>query len=397
MTRPFLTLKLHSKVASRAWALVIAGLIAASAQAQNLPGAGSLSADARMTPIRFNDISGWQADSLEGFWPAFVSNCQVMRQRAAPWARVCREAESVNPKEASAIRQFIELRFTPFELSDTKGTRSATITGYYEPLLKGSRTREGPYQIPLYRTPKDLINVDLSSVYPEIKALRLRGRLEGGRVVPYPTRAEIERRSLLAGQELLWVDDPVEAFFLQVQGSGRVQLANGESIRVGYAEQNGYPYQSIGRYLINKGELKPNEASMQGIKAWVAANPNRRDELLHQNPSVVFFKEITNLNSALGPLGSMGLPLTPGRSLAVDPRFVPQGNLVFMNTRVPNVGAPPRDPGVPFQRLMIAQDTGSAILGAHRSDIFFGTGPTAGEVAGRMRAEGRLVVLLPNQ
>ena len=291
MTRPFLTLKLHSKVASRAWALVIAGLIAASAQAQNLPGAGSLSTDARMTPIRFSDLSGWQTDSLEGFWPAFVSNCQVMRQRAAPWTRVCREAESVDLKEASAIRQFIELRFTPHELSDTKGTRSATITGYYEPLLKGSRTREGPYQIPLYRTPKDLINVDLSSVYPEIKALRLRGRLEGGRVVPYPTRAEIERRSLLAGQELLWVDDPVEAFFLQVQGSGRVQLANGESIRVGYAEQNGYPYQSIGRYLINKGELKPNEASMQGIKAWVAANPNRRDELLHQNPSVVFFKE----------------------------------------------------------------------------------------------------------
>ena len=397
MTRPFLALALHSKVAPRVWALVIAGLIAASAQAQNLPGAGSLSADARMTPIRFSDLSGWQADSLEGFWPAFVSNCQVMRQRATPWTRICREAESVNPKETSAIRQFIELRFTPHELLDAKGTRSATITGYYEPLLKGSRTKEGPYQIPLYRTPKDLINVDLSSIYPEIKALRLRGRLESGRVVPYPTRAEIEKRGLLAGQELLWVDDPVEAFFLQVQGSGRVQLPSGESIRVGYAEQNGYPYQSIGRYLINKGELKPNEASMQGIKAWVAANPHRRDELLHQNPSVVFFKEIANLNSSLGPLGSMGLPLTPGRSLAVDPRFVPQGSLVFMNTRVPNAGAPPRDPGAPFQRLMIAQDTGSAILGAHRSDIFFGTGPTAGEVAGRMRAEGRLVVLLPNQ
>ncbi|MFY7698807.1 MAG: MltA domain-containing protein, partial [Burkholderiaceae bacterium] len=232
MTRPFLALALHSKVAPRVWALVIAGLIAASAQAQNLPGAGSLSADARMTPIRFSDLSGWQADSLEGFWPAFVSNCQVMRQRATPWTRICREAESVNSTETSAIRQFIELRFTPFELSDAKGTRSATITGYYEPLLKGSRTKEGPYQIPLYRTPKDLINVDLSSIYPEIKALRLRGRLESGRVVPYPTRAEIEKRGLLAGQELLWVDDPVEAFFLQVQGSGRVQLPSGESIRV---------------------------------------------------------------------------------------------------------------------------------------------------------------------
>lgn len=148
----------------------------------------------------------------------------------------------------------------PHELSDTKGSRTGLMTGYYEPLLKGSRTRGGPFQIPLYRTPKDLINVDLSSVYPEIKSLRLRGRLEGNRVVPYPTRAEIERKGLLVGEELLWVDDPVEAFFLQVQGSGRVQLPTGETVRVGYAEQNGYPYRSIGRYLIDKGELKPNDA-----------------------------------------------------------------------------------------------------------------------------------------
>ena len=353
-------------------------------------------AEAKTRPISFKELPGWAEDDLQGFGPAFATNCSVMQLRASAWARICKEVGRINSNDTQALRQLIESRFTPHELSDHKGARSGLITGYYEPLLRGSRTRGGPYQIPLYQTPKDLINVDLSAIYPEIKSLRLRGRLEGNRVVPYPTRAEIESKGLLAGQELLWVDDPVEAFFLQVQGSGRVQLPSGETVRVGYAEQNGYPYRSIGRYLIDQGELKPNDASMQSIKAWVAANPRRRDEVLHQNPSIVFFKEIAALPAAQGPIGSMGLPLTAGRSLAVDPRYVTAGSLIFMSTRVPKTGAAPKDPGVPFQRLMIAQDTGSAVQGAHRSDIFFGTGNEAGEVAGRMRAEGRMFVLLPN-
>jgi membrane-bound lytic murein transglycosylase A len=351
--------------------------------------------EARLRPIPFSELPGWPEDDLKGFSAALNTNCSAMRARAVAWGRVCRDAEQINLADASVLRQFIESQFVPHELSDTKGSRSGLMTGYYEPLLRGSRTRGGPFQIPLYRTPKDLVNVDLSSIYPEIKSLRLRGRLEGNRVVPYPTRAEIERKGLLAGEELLWVDDPVEAFFLQVQGSGRVQLPSGETVRVGYAEQNGYPYRSIGRYLIDKGELKPNDASMQSIKAWVAANPHRRDEVLHQNPSVVFFREITALPSAQGPLGSMGLPLTAGRSLAIDPRFITPGSLVYLSTRVPKPGAPPRDPGLLFQRLMIAQDSGSAVLGAHRGDIFFGTGSEAGEVAGRMRADGKMFVLLP--
>lgn len=293
------------------------------------------------------------------------------------------------------IRKFLEARFNAFVLSDSSGARSGRITGYYEPLLRGSLTREGPYQTPLYRAPQDLIHVDLSSIYPELKALRLRGRLEGSRIVPYHTRAEIETRNLLSGQELLWVDDPIEAFFLQVQGSGRVQLPSGETIRLGYAEQNGHPYQSIGRWLVDRGELRLSDASMQGIKDWIARNPHRRDELLHQNPSMVFFKEINHVSSNAGPPGSMGLPLTPERSLAVDPRFVSEGSLVFLDTRVPRPGVPPGDAGVPFQRLMIAQDKGSAILGVHRGDIFFGTGATAGEVAGRMRAEGTMYLVLP--
>ncbi len=359
------------------------------------PAIANAQSEARLRPIPFSELPGWPEDDLRGFSAALTTNCSAMRARTAAWGRLCRDADQINVADTVTLRQFIESQFLPHELSDAKGSRSGLITGYYEPLLKGSRTRVGPYQIPLYRTPKDLINVDLSAIYPEIKSLRLRGRLEGNRVVPYPTRADIERKGLLAGDELLWVDDPVEAFFLQVQGSGRVQLPTGETIRVGYAEQNGYPYRSIGRYLIDKGELKPNDASMQSIKAWVAANPHRRDEVLHQNPSVVFFREITALPNAQGPLGSMGLPLTAGRSLAVDPRFVTPGSLIYLSTRVPKPGAPPKDPGLSFQRLMIAQDTGSAVLGAHRGDIFFGTGGEAGEVAGRMRADGRMFVLLP--
>jgi membrane-bound lytic murein transglycosylase A len=363
-----------------------------------------------MQPLRFDQLTGWTDDSLQDLWPAFLTNCEIMRPRASQWVRPCNEAASVEAANSASIRRFFEVHFVPHELSDAKGTRSATITGYYEPLLKGSRTRGGPYQVPLYKTPKDLINVDLSSIYPEIRHLRLRGRLENRRLVPYPSRAEIETKQLLAGQELLWVDDVIEAFFLQVQGSGRVMLPDGEQVRVGYAEQNGYPYRSIGRWLVEKGELKLSEASMQGIKAWVAANPQRRDELLHQNPSMVFFKEIPSADgragkgnmSTLGPAGSMGLPLTAGRSIAVDPRYVAMGTPVFLTTQVPvslptGLRSGPGELGATtaFNRLVLAQDTGSAILGPHRGDLFFGAGAEAGELAGKMKASGKMVVLLP--
>jgi membrane-bound lytic murein transglycosylase A len=318
-----------------------------------------------------------------------------MQKRDNGWAQACRDTAAINPDSHASIRDFIESRFTPHELSDERGTRSGILTGYYEPLLRGSRQREGPYQFPIYRKPKDMVNVDLSAMYPETRGTRVRGKKEGDRIVPYPTRGEIERSQLLSGQELLWLDDPVEAFFIGVQGSGRVLLPNGETIRVGYADQNGYGYKSIGRYLIDKGELKPNDASMQSIKAWIAMHPHRRDEVLHQNPSMVFFRELPNLASHLGPIGSLGISLTPQRSIAVDPQFVMPGSLVFLNTRVPNPGAAPRDPGTPFAKLVIAQDTGSAITGPHRGYIFFDTGPQAGEVAGRMRSEGQMFVLLP--
>ena len=402
--------RLKSVFALMASITVLLGLLLASAQVLAQSWRQPLSPDARMQPLRFDQLTGWTDDSLQDLWPAFLTNCDIMRQRASQWVRPCNEAAAVEAANSASIRRFFEVHFVPHELSDAKGTRSATITGYYEPLLKGSRTRGGPYQVPLYKTPKDLINVDLSSIYPEIRHLRLRGRLENRRLVPYPSRAEIETKQLLAGQELLWVDDVIEAFFLQVQGSGRVMLPDGEQVRVGYAEQNGYPYRSIGRWLVEKGELKLSEASMQGIKAWMAANPQRRDELLHQNPSMVFFKEIPSADgragkgnmSTLGPAGSMGLPLTAGRSIAVDPRYVAMGAPVFLTTQVPaslprGVRSGPGELGATtaFNRLVLAQDTGSAILGPHRGDLFFGTGAEAGELAGKMKASGKMVVLLP--
>jgi membrane-bound lytic murein transglycosylase A len=244
--------------------------------------------------------------------------------------------------------------------------------------------------------PEDLLIVDLGEINPELKHLRLRGRLDGRRVVPYYPRAEIGRGlPALAGKELLWVDDPVDLFFLQVQGSGRVRLDTGELVRVGYADQNGQPYKSIGRNLVEQGELKLEQASMQGIKTWGAANPAKLETLLNQNPSYVFFRELSNTESGQtsdmdGPIGALGVPLTPERSIAVDPSRIPLGAPVFLATTWPNSTQP-------LQRLVLAQDTGGAIRGAVRADYFWGFGEAAGVQAGRMRQSARMWVLLPRE
>jgi membrane-bound lytic murein transglycosylase A len=256
-------------------------------------------------------------------------------------------------------------------------------------LLHGARKRGGPYQTPLHRVPDDILTIEEASVYPELKGLQLRGRQVGNKIVPYPSRAELMRSSALAGKEILWVDDAIEAFFLQVQGSGRVQLADTkETVRVAYADQNGQPYKSIGRYLIDKGELTLDQASMQGIKAWVAANPARQQELLNANPRYVFFKEEKIADAKVGPKGALGVPLTPQRSIAIDPQFIPLGAPVFLATTQPNSSTS-------LQRLMLAQDTGSAIKNAVRADYFWGFGAQAGDKAGKMKQRGAMWVLLP--
>lgn len=298
-------------------------------------------------------------------------------------------ASAVDGKSEKAVRQFFETHFVPYQVTNPDGSESGLVTGYYEPLLRGARKRGGPYQTPLHRAPEDLVSVDLSSIYPELKNMRLRGRLVGNKVLPYPSRAEMTQSNSLVGKELLWVDDPIEAFFLQVQGSGRVQLADSkEIIRVAYAEQNGHPYKSIGRYLVDKGEMTLDQASAQNIKAWFAANPARQQELLNANPSYVFFREEKLNDPNRGPKGTLGVPLTPQRSIAVDTQFIPLGVPVFLATTKPNSEAP-------LQRLMMAQDTGGAIKNAVRADYFWGFGADAGEKAGKMKQRGMMWVLLP--
>jgi membrane-bound lytic murein transglycosylase A len=336
----------------------------------------------------FADLPGWGQDDLRKAWPAFVASCGVLGKRL-DWISPCAAARDVNIGDESAVRSFFERNFTPYRVVNPDGTDSGLITGYYEPLLQGARKRGGRYQTALYAVPSDMLTVDLSSVYPELKGLRLRGRQVGNKVLPYYNRAELSQSSALAGKELLWVDDVVDAFFLQVQGSGRVHLNDtNETVRVVYADQNGYPYRSIGRYLVDKGELKLDQASAQGIKGWLAANPTRQQELLNSNPSYVFFREERLADPAGGPKGALGVPLTAQRSIAVDPQAIPLGVPVFLSTTQPNSDAS-------LQQLVMAQDTGGAIKGGVRADYFWGFGNEAGEQAGRMKQRLQMWALLP--
>ena len=336
----------------------------------------------------FAALPGWDKDNLREAWPAFLTSCEVLMRRP-DWKEPCQVASSVDARSEKAVRTFFESFFVPYQVFNQDGSDMGLVTGYYEPLLRGARKRGGPYQIPLHRAPEDLLTIDLSSVYPELKNMRLRGRIVGNKVVPYLSRGEMLQLQTLAGKELVWVDDAIEAFFLQVQGSGRVQLADTkETIRVAYADQNGHPYKSIGRYLVDKGEMTLDQASAQSIKAWFASNPARQQELLSANPSYVFFKEEKLTDPNKGPKGALGVPLTPQRSIAVDPQFIPLGVPVFLATTQPGKEAA-------LQRLMLAQDTGGAIRNPVRADFFWGFGADAGEKAGKMKQRGQLWILMP--
>ena len=345
-------------------------------------------------PASWADLPGWTEDDPAAAWPAFLLSCRGMASKphGAAWKRVCDLAKAADNKAGHDARRFFEQHLKPYAVAngDTAaqpGAVNGLVTGYYEPLLRGSRARSKGFEQPVRGVPDDLLTIDLSAVFPELKDKRVRGRLVGNKVVPYWSRAEIEAHSdKLPSKTLLYVDDAVELFFLQVQGSGRVKLADGSMTRLNYGDQNGHPYQSIGRVLIERGELKLEEASMQGIQAWARANPSRLEALLNANPSYVFFREMPN--SKDGPVGALGVPLTAERSIAIDPRSIPLGVPVFLATTRPN------SPQL-LQRLVMAQDTGGAIKGAVRADFFWGFGKEAGELAGRMKQTGRLWVLLP--
>ena len=337
-------------------------------------------------------LPDWQTQDLAPSWPAFLQSCRVLKAKPH-WQEICSRAEQFSAEDSTALRTFYETWFTPYLVRNPDGSEQGMITGYYEPKLYGSRARSARFRYPLYAVPDDLLTIDLGEGYPQLNDMRLRGRLQGKRVVPYYNRAEIDAKteptlgaSAFKARELFWVDNAVELFFLQIEGSGRIELPDGKLIKVGYADQNGYPYVSIGKKLVEKGELKLEEASMQGIKNWAEKNPNKLPALLAQNPSYVFFRELPDTLSA--PLGALGVPLTGEYSLAVDARTIPLGAPIFLSTTYPN-------DSTPLNRLMLAQGTGGAIRGAVRADFFWGFGETAATQAGKMKQQGRMWVLFP--
>jgi membrane-bound lytic murein transglycosylase A len=364
-----------------------------------------------LEPVAFTALDGWTEDAASEAVVALLRSCAPILRREpdaafaaealagtnADWQAACRAAQAlpldgVDGQAADvdgAARAFFESWFQPYRVL-AEGESEGLFTGYYEPLLGGSLAPL-PGGVPLRRAPGDIITVDLSQFAEDLEGRRVRGRVNGDRLLPYFDRGEIERGALDGRElELVWVNDPIEKFFLQIQGSGLVQLEDGRLVRVGYADQNGRAYRPIGRDLIEMGELTREAVSLQSIDAWLRANPDRAEALMDKNPSYVFFQLLGEAEELAGPLGAQGVPLLPGRSLAVDRRFIPYGAPVWLETTAPYPDGPQA-----FKRLMIAQDTGGAIRGGVRGDVFWGSGDLAASVAGHMNSRGRYYLFLP--
>ncbi len=330
--------------------------------------------------------SSFESDNVLLTWTAWLRSCSVLKQKDT-WKKVCDLADDIKEPSDENIKNYFKKYFNLYSATNMDGSDTGTITGYYQPILKGSKVKTSHYKVPLYTTPKDLITVDLSDVYPELKSKRLRGKLAGNKLIPYLSRAEIDGQgSPLAGNEIVWVEDPVEAFFLEIQGSGIIQLDNGEAMQIGYADQNGYPFKAIGSTLVQKKEITMAEASMEGIKNWARKNITKLREFLNMNASYVFFRKLPN--DLPGPIGALGVSIEAERSVAIDPKFIPLGAPVFLSTTQPNTSEP-------LERLMVAQDTGGAIRGGVRADFYWGSGDEAGRKAGSMKQQGKIWTLLP--
>lgn len=326
---------------------------------------------ARWWPATWADLPGFGADALLNAWPALAAGCQ---RPLRAWADVCTRLAADPPVDEAAARAFLRAQLQPFRVTNAQGAADGLVTGYYEPLLSARRQRDARHRVPLYALPDVL-----------------RDRRE-----PWLTRREMETQRgaqrLLASHTIAWLADPLDALVLQIQGSGRLQIAEADgrlsTVRLGFAGHNGHPYRSVGRWLIDQGELPADGVSWPAIKAWAQANPARLEEMLWVNPRMVFFREEPLPDPSVGPRGAMGVPLTPRRSIAVDPRSVPYGSWVWIDTTEPLSSTP-------LQRLVTAQDTGSAITGAVRADFFWGWGDEAEQQAGRMKQPLRLWVLWP--
>ena len=363
--------------------------------------AAALAACAPSTPrlVGFADLPGWAGDTQAEILPALRASCDAIAslppdralggtgptlRTAASLAPACAELDTL-PAGDAAARAFLERRFTPLALGE------GTLTGYFEPELRGSLRPDGAFATPLHARPPELVEADLGRFIPDLRGRRVAGMVRDGRLQPFPDRAAIKAGALRGqGLELAWVDDPADAFFLHIQGSGRVRLDDGAVLRLGYAGWNGHPYFAIGRALVEQGVLTREAVSMQAIRAWMTqAGPAEAAALMARNPSYIFFRRL-DLPPEAGPIGTLGAPLTPMRSIAVDRTLVPLGLPVWVAGTDPLTGAP-------LQRLTVAQDTGGAIRGPARADLFTGWGTEAAERAGRMRDPAALFLLIPRE
>lgn len=355
------------------------------------------------TPVSYSELHGWGQDQYAEIVPAFQKSCaRIMRQDPASkfgplaeagtygdWQVPCVQFLAMNNADSQSVRGFFERYFQPYQIS-AGNEPQGLFTGYYEASLKGSRTKSAATPYPLHIRPDDLVMVQLGDFREELKGQRIAGRVVGGNLKPYETRAQIVQGQWPHNDEghvLVWVSNPVDAFFVQIQGSGRVDLDDGSVMRIGYAGQNGHPYYAIGRELIARGYLTKDEVSMQSIRDWLEAHPQEGHEIMDTNKSYVFFRELTDE----GPIGGEGLALTPMRSLAVDRSLLPYGLPLWVNISAPKEGTPS------INRMMIAQDTGGAIRGPVRGDVFWGAGDYAENMAGVMKSQGRYWALLPKQ
>ncbi len=340
-----------------------------------------------------NDLPGWNEDDARGVANTLRKSCPALQKRpdlsgltqAADWTNLCSALQSGNP--ALDIKALLAAELQPLQVADGRGLN----TGYYEAQLEGSLQPGGAFTTPLYKRPPELVDADLGAFRANLKGQRTAGRVEVSRLVPFADRAAIAAGALNGrGLELLWVNDEWEAFSLQVQGSGQIKLPDGRIMRVGYDGQNGHEYQSVGRLMIERGLMQKGKATMQGILGWARANPEQARKLFNENRSFVFFRKI----KGDGPIGALNVPLTPERSIAVDPLFVPLGAPVWLDSSHQNPEALGGQQ-IPFRGIRVAQDTGGAIKGPNRLDIFFGTGPRATLLAGSQTATGVLTLLLP--
>lgn len=359
-----------------------------------------------LRPVAFAGLSGWTSADAGPAFNAFAASCKRIATRndgdgfggvaaygtVRDWRPACTAAANAGPLSATTLRQFFEIWFVPAQAAN-RSEPVGLFTGYYEPELSGSRKPKGRFQTPLHARPSDLVSVDLGTFRPALKGERIAGRVDGGKLVPYATRADIVGQGLKGRSKIVtYVDDPVGAFFLQIQGSGRVRFKDGKIVRVAYDGQNGHPYTAVGRILVDRGEIAREQLSMQSIRAWLGANPAKARSLMDENASYVFFKELPIADARLGADGAQGVALTPEASLAVDLRFHGLGAPMWIEATAPSDETAA---DAPFQRLVVAQDTGGAIRGPVRGDVYWGAGAKAESIAGRMAHRGKLYVLLP--